>query len=63
MALTSKKLDEYVYQGGIWCPYCGGADLEPGSADYGRDVIMVPVTCPHCGKQWTENYRLSDITE
>ena len=46
------------------CPWCGSGDIEsPSSPAVDDGIATQPVKCSHCGKCWSDIYRLVNIRE
>jgi len=63
MKLSEEAIQSYVETGGMDCPYCGSNDLECGRMDIYSHGASQPCSCNQCGKEWTDDYSLTGITE
>ena len=60
--LTQEKIDEYVKEGGGFCPYCGSQDIEGGSLDFDGGVYQ-KMGCNECDETWVDAYRLANVLD
>ena len=63
MALTSRQIQRYLMEDGMYCPYCGDRALEWDRMETDRRGAYQEVRCLACGKTWTDEYQLSGLTE
>ena len=63
MVLTEEQKRRYIAVKGTRCPYCGSQDVTVSDMQADGDTAWQAVTCDNCGKNWTDNYNLSDIVE
>jgi len=61
--LTQEKIDEYVKDGGGYCPFCGSHQYEGGSLDFESGSIYQKMLCNDCGKDWVDAYHLGNVLE
>ena len=64
--LTSEQVEKYVEKGGRYCPYCHSELLEtigPGIMHFDGPDAWIDIKCADCKKLWTDEYKLSWITE
>lgn len=62
--LTQKRKKAYVKNGGVKCPYCKAeTTLEGGFIEVDAGGCWQAISCPSCGKRWTDVYKLVDIEE
>ena len=62
-ALTAAEKAAYVKHRYGSCPYCGKGNIEGESYDGDGNTIGQDVSCPDCGRAWTDVYTLTDIVE
>ncbi|MAG25947.1 hypothetical protein CMI47_10250 [Candidatus Pacearchaeota archaeon] len=49
---------------GVHCPNCGSEGIEAGKMEaHGADQAFMNITCQDCDAEWTEDYKLSGISE
>ena len=61
--ITEKQAKKYVAEGGVNCPVCGSDQVEGDSFDADQGNAWQNVRCHDCGESWTDEYRLTGITE
>ena len=61
MALTKEAIQKYLYNEGMYCPYCDSGNIDSDSTK--GDPQMARVVCLDCGKKWHDYYELSGVTE
>ena len=61
--LTEEQIKKYIEGGGVSCPHCGSQDIEGGFVEIVSGEAWQDVTCNHCGKKWTDIYKLKSIEE
>ena len=59
--LTTKQVAYYLSRAGVWCPYCGGADVASGKPDCDGDSGWANVECENCGAEWVDRWSLTGI--
>lgn len=45
------------------CPYCGSTDITKGDTDFSYINAWETVVCNECGKEWVEEFTITDVTE
>jgi len=64
MSLTQEQIDYYLEHQGIRCPWCQSDDLDAaGELDQDAIDCYQNVRCGNCGKEWSDHYKLVDISE
>ena len=56
--MTEVLSENYGRESENLCPKCKGNDLDYGQADNQQDGRFYPVTCPDCGFEGTQEYKL-----
>lgn len=60
--MTEKQKKKYLKSRGLICPYCGSNNLRAGETDPQDYYIFQSITCGSCKKEWTDQYKLTDVT-
>ena len=60
--LTPEQIQKYVEDGGVHCPYCGSTDLDCSLMNQDGPIAFQEISCNGCDKQWTDIYKLVDMT-
>ena len=55
--------EQYTACGGVRCPFCNSHDIEAGSTTVEQGKIYQDVECNACGKEWTDEYKLTGYVE
>lgn len=63
VTLTKKMKDAYIKTGGTMCPFCGKDTLEGDAVEIDAGFATQNITCLSCEGEWTDHYRLYDMTE
>jgi transposase-like protein len=64
MKLTDEQRQNYLKQDGVRCPYCNTTDIESlGPAEVSSSGVFQDIHCNGCGRNWTDEYTLTGITE
>lgn len=54
---------QYVFQGGVLCPFCNSYDIEGGdNPEFALGVATCDCHCHECGAEWTDNFVLTTMT-
>lgn len=61
--LLQDEVDTYIARDGVKCPYCKSDDLHCGDWDTRDHAVYRSVTCGKCDSNWTDEYRLTGVTE
>lgn len=62
--LSDEKKKEYIYDGGVRCPYCQSDDITSmGPIHLDDGGAWQQIQCNSCNKRWTDIYSLSAIEE
>jgi transposase-like protein len=61
--ITKEQESEYLENGGTKCPVCGSDDMVDGGTDFNGSILYQNVSCNDCQEEWTEEYKLSGISE
>ena len=56
-----KYREEYLKNGGIFCPFCKNQDIEGGSVDIIASEAIQEVSCVSCGGAWRDTYKLHAV--
>ena len=54
---------DYISQGGVRCPYCGGEQVHSSLTDFDELWVYFYTGCHECKKTWTDVYKLTEVTE
>lgn len=63
MCLNQNQVEEYIRIGGAKCPYCDSEDMDSGQFQADQYRAWQDVKCCGCGREWTDEYGLTGITE
>lgn len=55
---AAKTQEQYVEEGGTFCPYCGSRQLEGGSVTVDAGEAWQGISCNDCGAAWQDQYKL-----
>ncbi len=44
------------------CPFCGSGHLITDHGDFGNETASRDIRCGDCGKMWTEEFQITNIT-
>jgi len=58
-----KHKDEYLFKGGVFCPWCRSDQIEGGDIDINRGIASQKMDCLECDKAWTDVYKLVEVRE
>jgi transposase-like protein len=62
--LTKEKIQNYIKNNGLICPYCGSSSIHISSEiEVHREMAYQNVKCIDCEKEWTDEFTLTGITE
>jgi transcription elongation factor Elf1 len=61
--LTRKQKKEYIKSGAQFCPFCKCDDITSSEIDSSGTIALNSVKCHGCGREWGEEWKLTDITE
>jgi len=61
--LTEAQKAQYVKDGGLRCPFCGGDNVGGDSVDVQAGRAAQEVGCDDCGAEWCDVYTLTGITD
>ena len=56
-----KYREEYLKNGGIFCPFCKNQDIEGGSVEIIEGTAQQNVSCVACGGAWRDKYKLNAV--
>ena len=62
MELTAEQKKKYLAGGGVSCPFCGDPGIEGLFIETNEGRASQPMSCTACREEWTDCYRLVDIT-
>ena len=57
------NIEHYIANGGCSCPYCGSDKIEGSDISTNVGNMYQDIYCQNCGRQWTDEYTLTGITE
>ena len=60
--ITPEQIKKYIANGGDSCPVCGSKNIEGGELDTGMGMVYQNIRCTECNEEWTDEYRLVDVT-
>jgi transposase-like protein len=64
MSLTQEQIDYYLEHQGVRCPWCHSYSVQAdGELDQDGVDCYQNVCCADCGKEWSDHYKLVDISE
>jgi transposase-like protein len=63
VALSDEEIKKYVDRQGLYCPYCDSMELQVGHLSSEESGVYINIVCRDCGKEWTEEFTLTWITE
>ena len=55
--------EEYLSDGGNYCPHCNSSDIEAGHFEVGAGHAWQPITCNECDSTWNDTYSLIGFSE
>jgi transposase-like protein len=61
--LTPEKRADYIHHEYNHCPYCHSDNLDSGNRNGDGNTMAVAIHCDSCGRDWTDIYTLTGITE
>jgi transposase-like protein len=61
MSLTDEQKQAFIKAGGVCCPLCGSSNIEGGFIEVDAGRATQRITCPDCGRHWTDVYCLTEI--
>jgi hypothetical protein len=60
---TAAQIEKYIAAGGVICPACGSDDIGGASIAIEAGCAFQNVSCNVCDAEWTDEYKLTGITE
>lgn len=61
--MNDQQKQTYIEDGGVFCPFCGNGNIQVFDTNEHAGKLYRYVTCHACGKEWTETFTLTDVTE
>jgi predicted Zn-ribbon and HTH transcriptional regulator len=61
--MNQEQLNLYLSLNGTICPFCKSENIGGGDFDTGNTMVFLPIRCDNCGKEWTDEYTLTGVTE
>lgn len=61
--MEMKFREEYLKNGGEFCPYCKSEFVEDDRMEFDVGSIEYRMRCMDCNRKWWDHYKLNEIIE